>query len=318
MIPRSIPLGLLIGLAATASVADEKPLANKTGAILLVDGAGKEHKIADYRITAGTRRLGWLAPDNPSSEKKTLKGTRPSTPTDGPEALVVRDDTSIRFLEGVVTLIPLTRLRALRFDGDKALLTAVVATSAKEQEDVSLSGTTKFKGINKITIEAEVDKGDAGVATLTFQGGVAKGGMRGVTFASPKVEATTAGRPAVVISLDDDVKKSHKVSDLLALYRLPSGGEKLLPTILFKKTLKMDLAKIKTINVTPSEREADTVWQVVPKEGEESSLTPLGTLSIDGKTATLVGLIGRVPAGFKLFPLRRIQTITFDKKDETP
>jgi hypothetical protein len=60
MTPRSISLGLLLGLAALAPALP--PDENKTGAVVLIDAAGKERKIAAYRITAGTRRLGWLAP----------------------------------------------------------------------------------------------------------------------------------------------------------------------------------------------------------------------------------------------------------------
>ena len=316
MTPPSIALGLLLGLAALtpAYPIDEKPAENKTGAIVLVDATGKEHKVTGYRVTAGARRLGWLVPGN-VTKKKDPKDKSPVVATEGPEALVVRDDASIRFLEGVVTLVPLTQLRTVRFDNEKGTMTAIVAIGAKAEEDVSLSGTTKYKGINKITLEAEVDKGDAGVATLTFQGGILKGGIRAVTFLAPKVEATKPGRPAVVITQDDDVKKTHKVSDLMALYRLPSGGEKLLPTMMFKKTLKMDLAKVKTINVS-SEKEADSVWQVVQKDGEEASLTPLGTLPINGQTATLIGLVGKVPAGYKLFPIRRLHTIAFDTSEE--
>ena len=301
MTPRSISLGLLLGLAALAPALP--PDENKAGAVVLVDAAGKERKIAAYRITAGTRRLGWLAPAK--------KGEKENA---GPEAFVVRDDVSIRFLEGVVTLVPLPQLRAVRFDAEKGTMTAVVAVSAKAEDDVTLTGTSKYKGINKIALEAEVDKGDAGVATLTYQGGIVKGGIRAVTFPAPKAEASKPGRPAVVVSVDDDVKKTHPVSDLMALYRLPEGGERLSATILFKKTLKMDLAKVKSIAVS-GDKDEDAVWQVVQKDGEEATLTPVGTLPIDKQTATLVGLVGKVPAGYKLFPLRRIHSIAFDTTD---
>ena len=213
--------------------------------------------------------------------------------------------------KGVVTLVPLARLRAVRFDAEKGTMTAVVAVGTKADDEVSLTGTTRYKGINKLVLEAEVDKGAAGVATLTYQGGVAKGGIRSVTFPAPKAEVGKAGRPAVVVSVDDDVKKSHPVSDLMALYRLPDGGEKVLPTLLFKKTLKLDFAKIESVAVT-GDKDADAVWRVVQKDGEETSLTPVGTLTVDGRTATLLGLVGKVPAGYKLFPLRRIHTIAFD------
>ena len=93
MTPPSIALGLLLGLAALtpAYPVDEKPAENKTGAVVLVDATGKEHKVTGYRITAGTRRLGWLAPDSPAPakkdpEKKAPKGKRPVVATEGPAA----------------------------------------------------------------------------------------------------------------------------------------------------------------------------------------------------------------------------------------
>ena len=79
---------------------------------------------------------------------------------------------------------------------------------------------------------------------------------------------------------------------------------------MFRKTLKLDVGKLKTIVATGDED--DIVWQVTPRNGEESTLTLLTTTKIDGQDAELLGLVAKVPIGYKLFPLRRIVSIAFD------
>ena len=122
------------------------------------------------------------------------------------------------------------------------------------------------------------------------------------------------GRRVLVLSADSKSKKTtHKVVDLLPLYRLPDGGEKLLPTLMFKKTLKLDVSKIKKIVTAGAEEGA---WQVTLKEGGEETLTLLETIPFEGKQARLMGFVGRVPAGYKLFPASTIAEITFDASEE--
>jgi hypothetical protein len=302
-------------LAAALGVvaADEAAKPAEPGTIVVTDAAGKEQKVKSWSFTAGTRRLGWLAADkDEGAEGKggKAKGKKPA----GPEALVVRDELKIHFLAGVVTLVPVDRLRSVEFDSEKETMTVRAAADPKAEDDAVLTGTTAYKGINKLTIEAEVDKGDAGVAAVTYQGGLPRG-IKGVRFPAPKVEAAKPGRPAVVVTLDRDVKKAHKVSDLQALYVLKSGREKLSPLLMFRKTLKVDLAKVKKIAAS-SEDSDDTVWRVVQKDGDDSTLTLLPSATLDGQAATLAGLVGRVPAGYKLFPVRRVHGIDFDTSDE--
>src|SRR5205085_760984 len=97
------------------------------------------------------------------------------------------------------------------------------------------------------------------------------------------------GRPAVVVTLDKDIKRAHQVSDLQPLYQLGTTGEKLLPTLMFKKTLKLDVGKIKKVT-TASEDSDEVVWQVLQKDGDESTLTLLSSVTLDGKKGALVGL----------------------------
>src|SRR5207253_9245210 len=119
------------------------------GTIVVTDAAGKEQKVKSWSFTAGTRRLGWLAPAADDKDKGSEeKGGKPAArKAAGPEALVVRDELKIHFLAGVVTLVPVERLRSVEFDNDKETMTARAATGAKADEDAVLTGTTAYTGI---------------------------------------------------------------------------------------------------------------------------------------------------------------------------
>jgi hypothetical protein len=296
----------------------KKPPESKV--LIVVDAAGKEQKIRSWKFTAGTKRLAWLAPasKSPPKESDDSKPAEKPKPTPaGPEALVIREGSKFALEEGVLTFIPLERLRAVEFDTEEKTMTAKVAVSAKPEDDLSLTGTTKYARINKLALEADVDKGEDGVASIALQGGGLRNGIKAVRFPAPKASPPAkAGRNAVVETADKDEKQSHKVTDLLALYRLADGTEKLLPTLMFKKTLKVDLTKAKKI-VGSTEESDDVVWQVTAKD-EELSLTLMEAMPLDGKSAKLLGLLGRAPAGFKFFPVRSITEINFDVKEEAP
>jgi hypothetical protein len=156
-----------------------------------------------------------------------------------------------------------------------------------------------------------------GIAEVRFQGGVPKASLKKVVFPSPKKVADGQGRPAVIT--DSDKKKgSHAVTDLQPLYRLEDGTEKLATFLMFKKTLKLDVAKIQKIQLgeeKPKDMEG-AEWLVTMKDGEETALTLLRTTTIDDKPATLEGLLGRVPGGYRLFPAHTISAIQFDAKPE--
>jgi hypothetical protein len=212
----------------------------------------------------------------------------------------------------VLTLIPLDRIRSLDFDNEKETLTVRVAAGDKDEV---LTGATKYRRLNKLTLEAEVDKGDLGVAEIKYNGGLPKG-IRGIRFAPPKAAPVApAGRPAVVVSADGEKKTTHKVSDLQPLYEIAKSTEKLYPTLFFKKTLKIDVGKIKKI-VAPNPDADEATWQVILQDGSDETLTLLPAPMIDGKPAVLKGLLGRVPAGYKLFPPSTIGEILFDAAEE--
>src|SRR5262249_12857385 len=149
-----------------------------------------------------------------------------------------------------------------------------------EGGEESLTGTTKF-GDNKLSIEAEVDKGELGVAEVKFQGG-AKGGIKSARFPSPKpVPAPPAGRTATVSVAEKDKKNEQKVTDLQPLYQFADGSEKLVPTLMFKKTLKIDVGKVQKL-VLKGKADEGTEWGVTLKDGEEETYTLLQKATFDG------------------------------------
>jgi hypothetical protein len=309
-----LPATMAAALGACVVAAEDTPKPAEPGTLVVLDAAGREQKLKAWKFTAGTRRLGWLAPPaekapaGGAGEGKRATGRKPQPA--GPEALELRAEMKFEFAEGVLTLVPLDRLRSLDYDNDKETVTARV------EGGEALTGTTKYRRINKLVIEAEVDRGEQGVAELKFLGGVPRG-IRGVRFPPPKAPAAApAGRPALVASADGETKTTHKVSDLLPLYRLADGGERLLPTLMFRKTLKLDVAKI--AKVTTAGGENDPSWQVTMKAGGDETLTLLPKIPLEGGQASLVGMVGRVPAGYKLFPVAAIAGITFDASEVKP
>lgn len=291
----------------------------KDAPLVIVDAGGKEQKIKAWKFAAGTRHLAWLAApnekpaavdpkDKPAPVKAPVKTVRAAV---GPEALELREDQSTTYVDGILTLIPLDRIRVIDYDDAKQSVAVKLATGDKAESDEALTGTTKFRGINKITIEAEVDKGDLGIAEVKFLGGIAKG-IRSLAF--PKAQAAPAptGRLATV-TINDKEKHAQKVHDLQALYRLPDGTEKLLPTVMFKKTLKIDLAKVAKIHSVEGSKPDDAEWVVTLKDGEENTLSLLKTIPIGEQQGTLEGLLGKVPAGWKLYPAHTFTEIVFDE-----
>lgn len=307
------------------TTAEDPPKAAEPGTLIVIDPAGKEQKIKTWKFAAGTRRLTWLVPAPPpekepedKTEKNGAKKARPATkgirPAVGPEALEFREENSTSFVEGILTLVPLDRIKSIDYDGDKDLATVKVATG-KPDADETLTGSTRFKGINKLVLEADVDRGDLGIAEIRLQGGVPKG-FKGLRFPPAKVEAPApGGRPATVITADRMKKATHKVTDLQPLYRLPSGHEQLLPILMFKKTLKLDVSKINKLVLAPGEPDEERSFQVTLKDGGDETLILLRTIPVNGQAAELEGLLGKVPAGWKFFPIHTLGEVIFDGEE---
>src|SRR5207249_1237287 len=119
-----------------------------------VDAAGKEQKLKSWKFVAGTRHLGWLAPAAAPREQK--PGEKPQPAEAGPMAVEFRDENSTTLVDGVLTFLVPEYLKELEYDNEKEAVTARVFLS--EEAALKLTGSTKYMGINKVTIEAEVDK----------------------------------------------------------------------------------------------------------------------------------------------------------------
>src|SRR5690242_13703947 len=96
--------------------------AASSGVLIVIDEGGKEHKLNAWKFVAGTRPLGWL-----TACARTAEGKKEHAGSAGAIALEFRDDHSTDYEDGIVTLVPLERLRSLEFDQDKRTVTARVA-----------------------------------------------------------------------------------------------------------------------------------------------------------------------------------------------
>ncbi|MBL8795661.1 MAG: hypothetical protein JNM56_17280, partial [Planctomycetia bacterium] len=88
---------------------------------------------------------------------------------------------------------------------------------------------------------------------------------------------------------------------------------KLLPTLMFKKTLKIDLGKVAKIHTVEGAKPDDAEWVVTLKDGEENTLSLLKTIPLGEQQATLEGLLGKTSAGWKLYPAHTFTEIVFDE-----
>jgi hypothetical protein len=275
---RSVAIALL--LAATSAFADEPTP-------IVTDATGKEIALKKWKITGGTRKLSWV---------------------DGkPDAFEFRETGSTTFKEGIATLIPLSRLESITWDYEKEAATVRVVGLEKP-----LVGSTRFRDINVLTIEAEVDQGKSGVAEVRFRGGVIKGGIRGVKFNAAKAaEKPRDAGPSFAFTVPPEGKSKsapavHTTQSVQALYRI-GAEEKPLSYLMFKKSLKVELVTIAKLSVgTYNAKDRTAECELKLKDGSELSLTLLGTIQVDGKPATLVGLVGSVPAGYRQFPVHTI------------
>jgi hypothetical protein len=294
-------LFLFASLAATSSRGGEKDKKEpkteaKDSHIYVIPPAGREVKVADWRFTAGTRHF-TVSKDAPAKPKA----------KNGPEYLEFREDHSTTFQNGILTLVPLASIRKIDYDREKKNVSVTVNAGDKDE---TLVGTTKFIGINKLTLEGDAVLEGLGAASVKFQGGLDKGGMQSIRFPNAQPVEPMKGAPAGIVAQDKE-KTKHTVSDLTALY-LVDGSYRVIPQVFFKRTVKIDLDKIASMRLVQPEdkKQTATEYQVTLRDGNQHVLTLLTTVDTDKKKAmTFVGFIGRVPAGYKLFPPHTVQDV---------
>ncbi len=268
----------------------------KAEPLTILNAAGKQEKLRTWKFTVGTRPLSWL--DTP-----------------GPECLQFRDEHSTGYQDGILTLIPLANLKAIDYDADKKTV-AVTALAASGKEE-TLLGTTKYTGINRLALVGEADLGDLGAAEVKLQGGVPMG-LRGLRFPAPRPAPEMKGRPATIVA-EDKEKTAHPVTGLTALYSIGTTY-RTLPVLMFKKTVKIDFDKLAGLrHLPPADKKQTTLdFEVTLAEGARHNLALLRKVELDGsQPAQLVGLVGQVPVGYKLFPPHTIAELRLEpRKDD--
>ena len=278
----AVLLGTFVGAAA-----DPDP-------VTLVDAGGKEIKLAAVKFTAGTRRLGWLAdPKGATDDAKK-----------GPLALEVREAHSTGYAKGVVTLVPVASVEAVRYEYDKQALAVAVKGLAEP-----VAGTLQFRGINAIGFE-----GDAGGVVGKFAGGTAKDGFKSLALSGAKPLPTRpAGATAWAVQIDHPkaMNPTLVVRNLKALYAVPGGTEHLADALPVRKGDPLPLsAALKKLEILAVDTNTQIAAAEVTTDAGADRLVALSlTRERDKKTAVLVGLLGEVDAGWKLFPLHTIKVV---------
>lgn len=289
---------IVVGVVALASVVgasaqkDDPP----GGEVVVTDVSGKEVKLTGAKLTTGTRRLGWLARAEGTTEDEKK----------GPLVIEVREPNSTTLLKGIVTLIPAASLESAKYDYEKQ----VVAFTLKGLKE-PVTGTLEFRGINMLGIGGTAD----GKATSLTGGTLGKTSLKTVMFPGAKempAPRTTGTFWAVQINHPAAKDPTLNVRNLKALYQFPGGVEQLEdgipvrkgPPIPFNGNLKRFEMLANDQNTNMAAAEVD-----VTGSGERVIAIPL-TTELDKKTGTLVGFLGEVDAGWKLFPLHTIKVIT--------
>ncbi len=281
-------IAVLFVASVVATAADPPKDTKDEKAVTIIDANGRLAAPKKWKIVSGLYTVNW-------AEKPV-------------ETFVIREFGSTTFKDGVTTYVPLEQLQGIAYDYEKATATFAIAGL-----DKPLQGTTKFVNINTITVEGEVDRGK-GIVDVKFRGGVLKGGFKEIKFAGAKAPDKPAeGKLFSFMVVPEGKGKTGTVmtaSNVKGLYHMADGSVKLLPWVQFKKTLKVDIATIEKLHLgeyNVSEKSADA--EVTLKDGKDGmtlSTTLLCNVTIDDKPALLLGFVGDVPAGWKLFPVHTV------------
>lgn len=258
----------------------------------VTDAEGKEVAVGGLKFTVGTRRLAWLADPNGATEDAKK----------GPLALELREPHSTTYAKGIVTYVPLRSVESIKYDYDKQV-TAVAVKGLPEP----LAGTLAYKGINVLGFDGTADGKPA-----KFSGGAfTKGNIKAVAFAGASAPPERKGASPWLVQIDQPkaMNPTLKASNFKFLYQFPGGADVLADAAVTHKSdpLKLDDAKsYTTLAVDPN---TQVIAAEVQVGDAERVVVIQPTIEKDGKTGTLVGLLGEVEAGWKLFPLHTVKTM---------
>lgn len=282
---------IVLALAVAIARADAPAEATVT------DADGKEIKATGLKYGPGTHRLAWLAdPGGATDEAKR-----------GPLALELREPHSTTLKVGILTYVPLTAVESIKYDYEKQL--AAVAVKGVPEP---LAGTLQYKGVNAFNFDGTAD----GKAAKFGGGALTKGNIKAVAFLNPQpLPPRAPAQWLVQIDHPKAMDPTLKVGNIKFLYRYAGGAEVLADAGIVRKgdPLKLDaVTQYIAVAFDPTARVA--VAEVQTGDKERLVVIP-ADVETDGKKGTLVGLLGEVDAGWKLFPLHTIKSMKRPKKD---
>ena len=289
----------VVGLVLACGLAGAVPRAADAPAEATVtDAEGKEVKVTGLKFGVGTHRLAWMADPNGTTEDAKK----------GPLALELREPHSTSLKIGITTYVPVASIESIKYDYEKQFATVAVKGVMEP-----LTGTLQYKGINVLAFDGTAD----GKVTKFSGGAFTKGNIKAVAFAGAQPVAAKKAAPwQVQIDQPKAMDPTLKASNLKFLYHYPGGVEVLADAGVVRKgdPFKLDdavkqyttLAYDQSTHVAAIEVQIGDTDRVIviPQEVEK-----------DGKKGTLVGLLGEVEAGWKLFPLHSIKNIKRPKTD---
>jgi hypothetical protein len=301
---RSVWGGLIAALTACVSGFATGAGEPAPGEVIVTDVDGKEHTLTGVKFGNGTKRLGWLADPKASSED----GRK------GPLALEVRELTSAMALaDGIVTLVPISSVESISYNFDKEQV--IIGVKGLSQ---TLTGALFYPRINAIGLS-----GKSSTKTTSFTGGVrgkpsvksiALGGAQPLTRARTgaswniQIIKTRKDEPAVV---DNPMLTAR---NLKVLVSQPGGAEELVGGLPIRKGLPLPFDdKLKRFELIANDLNTHYAAAEVDTGTERVVAIPLGP-GEDKKGVTLVGILGEVDAGWKLFPIHTIKVITPSKR----
>jgi hypothetical protein len=282
----------VIGLVLAGALTGELAAADAPEEATVTDAEGQEVKVTGLKFGTGTHHLSWLV-----------------EPEKGPLAIELREPHSTTYSKGIITYVPVTALESIKYDYDKQ-----VATVAVKGLTEPLAGTLQYRGINVLGFTGAVDG-----KTTSFSGGAfTKGNIKAVAFPGA---APVPARKGEVWQIQIDQPKADnptlRARNFKFLYRDSNGTEALTDAATVRKgePFKLDDAVKSFVPIAVDQNTHMAAVEVQVGDGPEKVIVIPQELETDGKTRTLVGLLGEVEAGWKLFPLHSIKTMKRPRKD---
>jgi hypothetical protein len=255
-------------------------------------------KVSGLKFTVGTRRLTWLA--DPAGATEDAKK--------GPLALELREPHSTTYAKGIVTFVPLSSVESIKYDYEKQV--AAVAVKGLTEP---LAGTLQYKGINVLGFDGTAD----GKAARFSGGAFTKGNIKAVAFAgaTPPPERKAPPQWAIQIDQPRAMNPTLKASNFKFLYQFPGGVDVLTDAVMTHKSDPLKMEAVKTYTTLAVDPNTQVIAAEVQVGETERVVVIQPQLEKDGKTGVLVGMLGEVEAGWRLFPLHTIKNMKRPKKE---